>query len=1344
MSAPLWYCERSRSAITTVALLGLVTVLSTPRNALAADITKANNTNNLNLGASWTLGTAPTASDVGVWDSTVTAANSTAYGANLSWQGIRIANPTGLVTLGTTTATETLTLGTAGIDMTSATQNLVLNGNVVSGGGQTWSLASGRTLQLFTINTARTLTGSGQITLSNATGSGTAIFDLRPGTSGSTAFTAQAGVSGFTGNWSIGPNTVARTLRNGINAWGSGTVFLAGGTVGQHQNFNGSWTNTMELVTSTTSTIDDFNTSGTRYLQLNGVIQGSGNLTFQETNASVTTTKDSTYTLAAANTMSGTVTVASGAFLRVGGVGGDTNTVSNNVPAAGTQGTLGSAAVVNNGGLSFTRTDSWTVANAISGTGSVNVGSDSADLTTTATQNVTLSGTNTFSGPLTVFRGALSVASDVNLGAAPGTATTGRLVLNGGTLSATTGFTISSNRGIAVGPTAGSAIAVAAGQTVTYGGIIADNSGAGALTKAGSGELSLSGANTFTGTTTITGGVLKVTNAGALNGRSGTNGTPIVVRSGTLDLGYTASANAYGASTLNFSLRTGNLTMGGESGATSRIQSSSAAVNSGQPPGLGVGPGFGTTLSYDATNNGGTATIASIWSAVGSSGVTTATVAVGDSTATDVELDFTARISATTQDDGFRTTLVKSGAGTMRISAENNLPGLTVSAGTLVANHAQALGVSRTNRSNGAVNLVTNDATIDLNGFSPTVGAIAGTTGTFRNNAASTTSTLTVGNANNQSGTFSGSIIDGGGVVALTKAGTGTLTLSGTTSYSGLTTVSAGTLAYTANASTGSNLSGTTTATVDFGANTLTIGTTAAGNSTATFQGTLVGTGAVQLRGGSDSIVNIATGAAGTAGNGFTLGVVTANVPPSPFALDTGSSASDRKDFAYTNNTADVLTLSSLSGFGSIRNDSGGSNVTRIITVNQSADTIFNGGVTSHFSSGGVTRALTLQKQGVGRLTLAGFVGKQTLGGGAGPAAVNLTADGGILEVTNAQNTTTTNTDARYSGTVTITAGTLAFSDQAILNTAGSVGASSILMNGGLLRWNPGTTQDISAGGRLTLVAGKTAVFDTNDNDVTLATALAGGAVAAGLTKTGGGRLTLSATNPYTGVTLVSGGALHVNGLLSGTSGVSVNAGGILGGSGSINAAIAGAGLVSPGASPGILAATALDPTLATAYALEFTSTGSPNYGDSTASVNDVLRLTSSTPFTTSLSAGNVIDVYFDVAMLAANDAFRGGFYTDTRADFAASIQNASFAYWVKGNGGGTDRSFNGQSYFSLANFDSGLSVTLSTVAETAVFAGGAVDGQVTQFVVVPEPATLALAAAATGLAGWRFARRRA
>ena len=57
---------RGAMATALVALTGLVH---------AGDVYKADNTDNLNLGSSWTNGVPPTSGDIAVWDATVTAAN---------------------------------------------------------------------------------------------------------------------------------------------------------------------------------------------------------------------------------------------------------------------------------------------------------------------------------------------------------------------------------------------------------------------------------------------------------------------------------------------------------------------------------------------------------------------------------------------------------------------------------------------------------------------------------------------------------------------------------------------------------------------------------------------------------------------------------------------------------------------------------------------------------------------------------------------------------------------------------------------------------------------------------------------------------------------------------------------------------------------------------------------------------------------------------------------------------------------------------------------------------------------------------------------------------------------
>ena len=135
-----------------------------------------------------------------------------------------------------------------------------------------------------------------------------------------------------------------------------------------------------------------------------------------------------------------------------------------------------------------------------------------AGLTKVGNGLLTLSGVNAFGGALTVNAGIVSVGSDTNLGAVPGSALPARIVLDGGTLRATSNFAINANRGMAIGPSTGTGfgtIDVVSGATLTYAGVIANNgSGTGGLTKTSFGSLTLSGANTYTGPTLVKVGTL--------------------------------------------------------------------------------------------------------------------------------------------------------------------------------------------------------------------------------------------------------------------------------------------------------------------------------------------------------------------------------------------------------------------------------------------------------------------------------------------------------------------------------------------------------------------------------------------------------------------------------------------------------------------------------------------------------------------------------------------------------------------------------------------------------------------------------------------------------------------
>ncbi|MEJ0049943.1 MAG: autotransporter domain-containing protein [Methylovirgula sp.] len=123
--------------------------------------------------------------------------------------------------------------------------------------------------------------------------------------------------------------------------------------------------------------------------------------------------------------------------------------------------------------------------------------------------------------------------------------------------------------------------------------------------------------------------------------------------------------------------------------------------------------------------------------------------------------------------------LTKTGAGALTLSGASNYSGATlVNAGTLQAGATNVLSaISAFTLASGT--------TLNLGGFDNTIGSLAGS-GSVALGAA----TLTAG-GDGASTDFSGTIDGTGGLV---KSGDGTLTLTGTSSYVGPTTVAAGTL----------------------------------------------------------------------------------------------------------------------------------------------------------------------------------------------------------------------------------------------------------------------------------------------------------------------------------------------------------------------------------------------------------------------------------------------------------------------------------------------------------------------------------------------------------------------
>lgn len=489
-------------------------------------------------------------------------------------------------------------------------------------------------------------------------------------------------------------------------------------------------------------------------------------------------------------------------------------------------------------------------------------------------------------GTVTITGGGTATASQVEM--ANAATATGALYLNGtagsrGTLA--TGYIIKGSGAATVDADGGLFRAqsgavdlfqgFSAGDvTLGAGGLFVDTNGnnvslsaildgAGALTKEGTGTLTLSGSNTFGGGVTLKGGAVSITAASNLGsagismdgGALSTSTTMSVNRAASLVSGGTFTTTAgtltwsgviSGSGTLakngtgtliltgtntftgNATVSAGTLQVG--SGAAGSIASnivnnaavsfnrSNALTYAGSISGTGTvtKAGSGTlTLSSASTYLGGTTVSAGTLAVSTTGGIGTGAASVSGT------LRFESSASAgsrqITNNLGGQTRFIDSAsAGSAAIT--NQSAGFTYfldtsSAGSATINHN---GTSFTSfegtptADNATLNLTSSDSFLDITGLTGTgisVGSLAGL-----GNVHLGSKILTVGGLNTST-TLSG-VIDGTSG-ALAKAGTGTLTLTGANTYTGGTTVSAGTLHL---ASTSGSATGTGSVLVSTGA----------------------------------------------------------------------------------------------------------------------------------------------------------------------------------------------------------------------------------------------------------------------------------------------------------------------------------------------------------------------------------------------------------------------------------------------------------------------------------------------------------------------------------------------